>query len=183
MEQKINLEDLSTRVQTAIRDIPNFPKEGIIFKDITPILLDAQLSKDIQTHFIEHARRLQPTAVCAIDSRGFIFGPSIAQALNIPLVLVRKKGKLPGETISYTYTLEYGTSTLELHHNDLPSGSKVLIHDDLLATGGTAAATSELVLKSGGMIAGFSFLVNLSFLPGYEKLKAYTNEIYSLVNY
>lgn len=174
---------LINRVQNSIRDIPDFPKEGIVFKDITPILLDAQLSRDILADFIEHAKTLNPTVVCAIDSRGFIFGPGIAQALDIPLLLVRKKGKLPGETIECTYTLEYGTATLEIHKDDLPECSKVLIHDDLLATGGTAAATASLIQSAGSEVVGYSFLVHLGFLNGGDKLKEYKGSIYSVVEY
>jgi len=177
------VETINERVKSAIRDIPDFPIDGVVFKDITPLVLDAKLSRDISSAFAEHARRLKPDAVCAIDSRGFIFGTGIAQALDIPLILIRKKGKLPGETLSYSYDLEYGSATLEIHKNDLKLGSRVLIHDDLLATGGTTSATAELIKQSGSEVIGFSFIVDLKFLKGEEKISKYSKEIFSLVAY
>lgn len=177
------MESISERVKAAIRDIPDFPIEGVVFKDITPLMLDATLSRDISAAFAEHAKSLKPDAICAIDSRGFIFGTGIAQALDIPLILVRKKGKLPGETIAYSYDLEYGSATLEIHKNDLKPGSRVLIHDDLLATGGTTCATAELIKQSGSEVIGFSFIVDLAFLLGKEKIIKYCNEVFSLVEY
>lgn len=181
---KLNrVENISQRVDKAIRDIPDFPIDGVVFKDITPLMLDAQLSRDISSAFEEHARSLKPDAICAIDSRGFIFGTGIAQALDIPLVLIRKKGKLPGETFSHSYDLEYGSATLEIHKSDLKPGSKVLIHDDLLATGGTTAATAELIKQAGSEVLGFSFIVDLSFLNGKEKILSYADKVFSLVTY
>jgi len=171
------------RVATAIRDIPDFPIDGVVFKDITPLVLDAQLSRDISTAFADQARELMPDAICAIDSRGFIFGTGIAQALDIPLLLVRKKGKLPGETLAYSYDLEYGSATLEIHKNDLKPGSRVLIHDDLLATGGTTAATAEMIKQLGSEVVGFSFIVDLTFLGGRKKIETFSNNIFSLVAY
>ena len=175
--------ELSNRVKEAIRDIPDFPKAGVTFKDITPLLLDAALSRDISTAFATHAKSLKPDAICAIDSRGFIFGTGIAQALDIPLVLIRKKGKLPGETIAFTYDSEYSTATLEIHKNDLKPDSRVLVHDDLLATGGTTCATAELIKQSGSEVVGFSFIVDLSFLEGHERIAKYAEDIYSIVTY
>lgn len=177
------MSSISERVSAAIRDIPDFPIEGVVFKDITPLLIDAQLSRDISTAFAGHAKSLKPDAICAIDSRGFIFGTGIAQALDIPLLLVRKKGKLPGETLAYSYDLEYGSATLEIHKNDLKPGSNVLIHDDLLATGGTTSATAELIKQSGSEVIGFSFIVDLAFLNGADKIKKYSDNIFSLVEY
>jgi adenine phosphoribosyltransferase len=174
---------LSSRVKTAIREVPNFPIQGVSFKDITSLLLDASLSKEVSDRFIEEARKLNIDALCAIDSRGFIYGTSIAQALDIPMILIRKKGKLPGTTIAHSYDLEYGSATIEMHADDLPKGSRVLIHDDLLATGGTAAATAQLIEAAGSEVAGFSFIINLSFLPGHEKISSYASEIFSLVEY
>lgn len=174
---------LASRVKEAIREIPNFPIEGVNFKDITSLLLDASLSKEISDKFIEEARKIKPDALCAIDSRGFIYGTSIAQALDIPMILIRKKGKLPGQTISHSYNLEYGSATIEMHEDDLPKGSRVIIHDDLLATGGTATASAQLIKAAGSEVAGFSFIINLSFLPGYEKISSFTSEIFSLVEY
>lgn len=177
------MSDLSERVRAVIREVQDFPIEGVNFKDITSLLLDASLSKEILAKFIEEAKRVNPDVICAIDSRGFIYGTGIAQALDIPLVLVRKKGKLPGETIEYSYDLEYGSATLEIHKHDLPAGSKVLVHDDLLATGGTASATASLIQKAGSQVIGYSFLINLSFLPGEEIIKEHCEDIFALVEY
>lgn len=177
------MSDLSSRVREVIREVPDFPIKGVNFKDITSLLLDATLSKEILAKFIEEAKRVKPDAICAIDSRGFIYGTGIAQALDIPLILIRKKGKLPGETIEYSYNLEYGSATLEIHKHDLPKGSKVLVHDDLLATGGTAEATASLIEKAGSQVIGYSFLINLTFLPGAEKISKHCDEIYAMVEY
>ncbi len=174
---------LSTRVKDVIRDIPDFPKPGIIFKDITPLFLDAKLSEAISDDFVQHARSLNVNAICGVESRGFLFGTIIAQKLGVPFILIRKKGKLPGTTIAYSYDLEYGSATIEMHHGDLPKGSRVLIHDDLLATGGTAVAAAELVKLAGSEVAAFSFIINLSFLNGEEKLKKHTDEVYHIVSY
>lgn len=177
------MKTINSRVKAAIRDVPDFPIEGVVFKDITPLVLDAGLSRDIAAAFADHARSVQPDAICAIDSRGFIFGTGIAQALDIPLILVRKKGKLPGETIAYSYDLEYGSATLEIHKNDLKPGSRVLIHDDLLATGGTTSATAALIKQTGSEVIGFSFIVDLTFLDGKDKIVEYSTDIFSLVAY
>jgi len=177
------MDNLSKRVKETIREVPNFPIEGVNFKDITSLLLDASLSKEISERFIVEAKKVKPDVLCAIDSRGFIYGTSIAQALDIPMVLIRKKGKLPGKTISHSFDLEYGSATIEMHEDDLPQGSRVLIHDDLLATGGTAKASAELIKAAGSEVAGFSFIINLSFLPGHAQISNYTSEIFSLVEY
>ncbi len=171
---------LENRIKTAIKDVPNFPKEGIVFKDITPLMLDTQLSKDITQAFIDHAKSLQIDLICGLESRGFLFGNSIAQALNVPFVLIRKQGKLPRETASYAYDLEYGSATIEVHREDIASGSRVLIHDDLLATGGTARAAAHLVQELDAKIAGFSFILELAFLDGREKLLPFSDEILAL---
>lgn len=175
--------NLEQRIKEIIKDIPDFPKKGIVFKDITPILLHPELSKAVGNALAEHAKSLNIEAVCGIESRGFIYGSIIAQALDVPFILVRKQGKLPGDTIAYSYSLEYGTATIEVHSGDIPKGAKVLIHDDLLATGGTARAAGELVKRAGGEVAGYSFLVNLTFLNGKERLTSLTPNIFSLTNY
>jgi len=176
-------DSIGQRVKSAIRDVPDFPKEGIIFKDISSIFLDPALSKEIGEEFTREAAKLNPDAICAVDSRGFLFGPIIAQNLNIPLILIRKKGKLPGKTIAASYDLEYGSATIEMHVDDLPVGSKVLIHYDLLATGGTTKAAAELVQKTNSKIVGFSFLLHLGFLDGKNKLQPFSKDIYSMVEY
>lgn len=175
--------NLQQRIKQTIKDVPDFPKKGIIFKDITPLFLEATLSKDITSALTEQAKSLGITAICGIESRGFLFGAMIAQNLGLPFVLIRKKGKLPRKTLATSYALEYGTATIEIHEEDLPPNSKVLIHDDLLATGGTALAAAELVQKAGGQVVGFSFLVELNFLKGREKLNDITNNIFNLVEY
>jgi adenine phosphoribosyltransferase len=174
---------LENDVKALIRDVADFPKPGILFKDITPVFFDAKLCQRIIDFFADEARKNNIEAVCGVESRGFLFGPSIALQLGVPFVPIRKKGKLPGDTISYSYDLEYGSATVEMHTNVLKKEMKVLIHDDLLATGGTAAAGAELVKMQGAQVAGFSFLVDLSFLGGKRNLQHYTKNIVSICNY
>ena len=174
---------LQTRIKSTIKDVPNFPKEGIIFKDITPLLLDSQLSKDITQAFVEHAQSLEIDMICGLESRGFLFGNSIAQALGVPFVLIRKEGKLPRETEAFAYNLEYGSAVVEVHREDIPKGSRVLIHDDLLATGGTAFAAASLIQKLEAEVVGFSFIVELSFLNGKDRITPFSQNICALVKY
>lgn len=176
---------LKDKLDIAIRNVPDFPKPGIQFKDITPIFLDAKLcdeiAESIVNNFLHNHGKID--AVCAIESRGFFIGILIAQKLKIPLFPVRKKGKLPSETKSFTYDLEYGTATLEIHTGVVKPKWNVLIHDDLLATGGTAMAAAELVQMEGGNVAGFSFIAELDFLNGKDKILPYSKNIVSLMNY
>ncbi|MCX6198254.1 MAG: adenine phosphoribosyltransferase [Bacteroidetes bacterium] len=176
---------LKDKLDLAIRNVPDFPKPGIQFKDITPIFLDAKLcdeiAESIVNNFLHNHGKVD--AVCAIESRGFFIGILIAQKLNIPLFPVRKKGKLPAETKSFTYDLEYGTATLEIHTGVVKPKWNVMIHDDLLATGGTAMAAAELVQMEGGNVAGFSFIAELDFLNGKDKILRYSKNIVSLMNY
>lgn len=174
---------LENKIKTVIRDVQDFPKQGIVFKDITPILKDPALCKEIAYAFEDQILHLKPDAIMAIESRGFLFGMIMALHFNIPFIPVRKKGKLPYKTISYSYQLEYGAATVEIHEDAITKGSKVLIHDDLLATGGTAIAAAELVKMQEGEVAGFSFVVALDFLNGVNRLKKYSNNIFSLVHY
>lgn len=173
---------LEENLKSVIRDIPDFPKEGILFKDITPILAQPELCKKIVDHLANELKPLKPGAIACIESRGFFFGPLIAQKLNIPFVPIRKAGKLPYKTKSITYDLEYGSATIEMHEDALDGLDNIIIHDDLLATGGTAIAASDLI-KPYAKIAGYSFLVDLTFLEGAPKLKAYSPNVFSLVNY
>ena len=166
-----------------IRTIPDFPKPGIVFKDITPLMKDTSVNKAIAQAFAENWSKADVDAIVGIESRGFIWGNTVSQMMGIPFVPVRKKGKLPADTFSYQYDLEYGSSVVEIHKDALESGQKVLIHDDLLATGGTAKAASELVKMCGGEVAGFSFIVELSFLGGRNALNGYSANIASLVSY
>jgi adenine phosphoribosyltransferase len=175
--------DLQSRIKASIRDIPDFPKPGILFKDITPVLADAVLCRDIVDGIHEQLKSKKIDGIVGIESRGFLFGMMLAQKFSVPFLPVRKKGKLPFKTYSYEYTLEYGSAVMEMHIDSIPPGKAVLIHDDLLATGGTAAAAAELVKMQGAMITGFSFLIGLDFLNGKEKLHKYSPDILSLVNY
>jgi adenine phosphoribosyltransferase len=169
------------QLENLIRSIPNYPKEGIIFKDITKLLQSAEGLDAAIKKFVEFAKGLGVTKVVGIESRGFIFGGAIAQALNAGFVPVRKPGKLPSKKISESYELEYGTDTIEIHIDAIEPGDKVLMHDDLLATGGTMEAACKMVEKLGGEIVQISFLIELDFLNGREKLTEY--DIKSLINY
>ena len=173
---------VAERVKAAIRDIPDFPKEGIVFKDITPILMDHQLCNDIADAIVNQVKDLDIQAIACVEARGFLFGPIIAQKMKIPFVPIRKKGKLPYKTVSHEYELEYGSAIIEMHEDAVVKGSRVLIHDDLLATGGTAAAAAELIGMYGHPVA-FSFLVDLTFLKGSEVLSKYSKDIFSVVAY
>jgi adenine phosphoribosyltransferase len=164
-----------------IRDIPDFPKPGILFKDITPLLLDADALSSAVTQLADWARPLDVDLVAAAEARGFILGGALARELGVGFVPARKPGKLPHETISAEYILEYGVDALEMHADALADGARVLLHDDLLATGGTAAALAELIEGTGAQIAGCAFLVELAFLGGRERLKGY--DVHTLLSY
>jgi adenine phosphoribosyltransferase len=159
------------RLKSLLRDVPDFPKPGIMFKDITPVLADPVARKEVSAALAAHFRNENIQAVAAVEARGFIFGMLVAEALNVPFIPVRKSGKLPFKKIHYEYALEYGTATLEMHEDALVAGTRVLIHDDLLATGGTAAAAGEMIEKLKGVVAGFSFIIHLAYLPGEKYLK------------
>ncbi len=168
-------------IKRAIRDVPDFPKPGIIFKDITPILQNVEIfQKTIQT-LIQRYQNKNFDKIAGIESRGFLFASALAYALKKSFVLVRKKGKLPWKTVSMPYDLEYGTDTVQMHEDAVHPGDKVLLVDDLLATGGTSAAACELVQKMGGKILECAFVVELDFLKGREKLKGV--EVYSMVHF
>ena len=164
-----------------IRDIPDWPQKGILFRDITPLLADpAALSKAIDL-LCEGYEGGKVDSVGAVDARGFIFGAAVAKKLGVGFIPIRKKGKLPYDTESLTYDLEYGTDTLEIHSDAVGSGEKVLMVDDLLATGGTMSAACSLIEKIGGKVAGVAFLIELGELDGRSKLSGY--EIKSLISY
>jgi len=169
------------RLKCSIRDVPDFPKPGIIFKDITPILTNGQLFRLAVTIFAERYQRKSVERIVAIDARGFIFGGALAHYLGIGLTLVRKKGKLPYESNSVEYELEYGKGTLEMHIDGVEKNQRVVIIDDLLATGGTAEAAARLVEKSGAEIVELAFLVELGFLNGRERLAKYP--VFSAISY
>lgn len=170
-------------IDAHIRSIPDFPKPGINFKDITPLLAQSKASAALLDHFEEVYKDAQLDVLVGIESRGFLFGMALAIRLGIPFVPVRKEGKLPGQIYQYSYDLEYGSSILEIHKDALQEGARVLIHDDLLATGGTAQASAELVKKLGGELAGFCFIIELEGLNGREKLAAYSDNIHSTISY
>jgi adenine phosphoribosyltransferase len=164
-----------------IRDIPDFPKPGILFKDITPLLVDADALADAIDRLVNYARPLNVDFVVAAEARGFILGGAIARDLGVGFVPARKPGKLPHDTISADYILEYGVDAMEMHADALAHGARVLLHDDLLATGGTARALAELVEGTGAKIAGCAFLVELAFLGGRERLAGY--DVHALLSY
>lgn len=174
---------LEQKIKATIRDVPDFPKSGILFKDITPILHDQKLCNEILDVFVGKYADKNIDAIVGIESRGFLFGFALANKLNIPFILVRKAGKLPYKKISHQYDLEYGTAKVEMQVDEIKEGWNVLIHDDLLATGGTAEAAAKLVQMQKGNIAGFAFLVELDFLNGRARLNQYSNNTISLVNY
>lgn len=168
-------------LKDCIRDIPDFPKQGILFRDITTLLKDKKAFKTAVDQMAKKYKNKKIDAVVAVEARGFIFGSILAYKLGAGFVPVRKKGKLPWKTNSVTYELEYGTDTLEMHHDAIEPGGRVLIVDDLLATGGTIKAVTELVKQLNAKIVGIAFLIELTFLKGRQRLKDFP--LYSLVKY
>jgi adenine phosphoribosyltransferase len=164
-----------------VRDVPDFPISGILFRDITPLLQDATALRQAVDQLAEHYVGRRVDLVAAIESRGFIFGAPLAYQLHTGFVPIRKPGKLPAETVSIEYSLEYGTNTLEMHRDAIRPGQRVLVVDDLLATGGSARAAAQLIEGQGGVVVGAAFLVELAFLRGVEKLQGY--EVYSLLRF
>jgi adenine phosphoribosyltransferase len=175
MEQEI------TEIRQTIRDIPDFPKPGIVFKDITPLLNNGPLFRRTIDLLANRYQSRGVDTVLGIESRGFIIGAALAYTLGAGFCIVRKPGKLPYETHSASYELEYGSDTLEVHRDGIRAGSRVLIVDDLIATGGTASATASLVSKLGGEVIEFAFVIELSFLNGRERLKPH--EVFSIIRY
>ena len=174
---------ISEKLDKSIREVPNFPKEGINFKDITTLLLNPELSTEIVDAFIERLKGKKIDAIVGVESRGFLFGFLLANKMKIPFVPIRKVGKLPGETLKFKYNLEYGSAEMEVHKSDIKEGWNVVVHDDLLATGGTACAASELIQQLGAKVAAFAFVISLDYLKGNEKLEKYSKEIISLKRY
>lgn len=163
----------SIDIASYIRDIPGFPKPGIIFKDITPLLADHAALDEAVTLLLEPFAKEKVDAVCGIESRGFIFGSLIANRLGVGFIPIRKAGKLPAETIAESYELEYGQATIEIHTDAIKPGQRVLMVDDLLATGGTMVAACKLVERLGGKVVGCPFVIELAFLPGRKALEKY----------
>lgn len=164
-----------------VRNIPDFPKKGILFRDITPILLDPKLFSQIVNEFVRRLKGKKVDKIVAIESRGFIFGGVIANRLKVGLAIVRKPGKLPYETIKETYQLEYGKDSLEIHKDAIKKGERIVIFDDVLATGGTAKATGNLVKRLGGKVVEYDFLIELTPLKGKDKLKG--TQVFSLIEF
>ncbi len=171
----------AVELRSLIRDIPDFPRPGIGFKDITPLMADADALADAVSRLAGWARPLRVDCVVAAEARGFLLGPALALELGAGFALARKPGKLPYETVSAEYLLEYGAGQLELHTDAVARGRRVLVHDDLLATGGTAAALCELVEQLGGEVVGCDFLVELAFLAGRERLAPH--QVHALLTY
>lgn len=174
---------IESKIKLTVRDVHDFPKPGIVFKDITPILKDPELCREITKALAEQLKEIDIDVVVGIESRGFLFGPQLAQLLNVPFVPIRKVGKLPYKTVRQSYDLEYGSAMIEMHEDALIAGQKVLIHDDLLATGGTVVAASELVMQLGAEVVGYSFIIGLDFLNGRLRLAPYCNKIFFLASY
>jgi adenine phosphoribosyltransferase len=174
-------DSLETRLRAAIRDVPDFPKAGILFKDITPVLADPSLFRATTDAMARPFLSRGITHVVAVESRGFILGGPIAQRLGAGLVPARKRGKLPWRTLREEYALEYGTDILEIHADALPAGARAVIVDDVLATGGTAAAVGALVARSGAQLDGYAFMMALAFLGGRSRLG--TTRVETLLEY
>ncbi len=166
-----------------IREVKDFPQPGILFRDISPIFLSPYLMRRCSQELYRPWEGRGITKVVGIDSRGFLLGPQIAEGLDAGFVMVRKKGKLPPETVSVSYELEYGEATLESVRESIRPGDRVMIHDDLLATGGTALATAQLVKQLGGEVDGFSFIVELTYLDGGQKLREISDNIQALISF
>ncbi len=174
---------IEQQIKDAIRDIPDFPKPGIVFKDITPILKDPALCENIVDAFIENLKGIRIDVIAGVESRGFLFGLTLATRLGVPFIPVRKAGKLPFTIKQKAYKLEYGTAIIEMHVDAFEPGQHILIHDDLLATGGTVTAASELITEMGGIVAGFAFVVGLGFLNGKERIQPWSDNIIVLADY
>ncbi|MFK7901025.1 MAG: adenine phosphoribosyltransferase [Cyclobacteriaceae bacterium] len=160
---------LTEKIRSVIRDVPDFPSKGILFKDITPLLQNASLLQDMVRELTTHAKKVKPDAIAGIESRGFLLGIPLAISLDIPFIPIRKAGKLPYHVLKQSYDLEYGSATIEMHTDALQKGDRVLIHDDVLATGGTAVAAAQLIEQI-GTVVGFSFIAELAFLKGKNRL-------------
>jgi adenine phosphoribosyltransferase len=173
----VGIEDLKAK----IRDVPDFPEPGIVFKDIMPLLADPAALRDVTDLLAEWAQPRKPDLILGAEARGFILGAAVAYKLGCGFVAARRPGKLPWKTVSATYALEYGENTLELHADAISDGARVLVHDDVLATGGTARAICDLATQLGGEIVGVEFVIELAFLEGKQHLEDY--DVHSLITY
>ena len=166
-----------------VRNIPDFPKPGINFKDISPVFQNPKLVNDMVSILADHYKSHNIDGIAGIESRGFLIGVPLAMALEVPFILIRKKGKLPYKTVSHQYNLEYGTAEIEMHIDAVEPNQNILIHDDLLATGGSAAAAAALISKQKANVIGFDFLIELEFLEGRKQLIEYSKNISNFVHY
>jgi adenine phosphoribosyltransferase len=164
-----------------IRDVPDFPTEGVVFKDLMPLIADPDYFAETIGQLSDWARPREPDLIFGAEARGFIFGAALAYALHAGFIAARKPGKLPRETVEATYALEYGTDSLQVHRDAVPPGARVIVLDAVLATGGTAHAKVELVESLGGVVAGLLFVIELDFLGGRERLEGY--DVHSLIHY
>jgi adenine phosphoribosyltransferase len=174
--------ELIRKLEDTIENTPDFPIPGIQFKDISPIFLNPKLYEDVIADLVSFSKG-KVDAVCGIESRGYLFGIAIAVALEVPFILIRKKGKLPPPVVSEKYDLEYGSAEIDTREGHIKKGQRILIHDDLLATGGTTEAAAKLVEKQGATVSQFSFLIGLKELKGDERLKKFGAEIYHILEY
>ncbi len=170
-------------IKEYILDVPDFPKPGILFKDIMPLFEHVDVRNEVLNHLISKAKDFKPEVIVGIESRGFFFGMLMAHALNIPFIPIRKKGKLPGELLSQSYDLEYGTDHMEVQSEVITKYKRILIHDDVLATGGTCEAAAKLCSYDTNVTLAFSFLMNLTFLNGEKKINSFTENISSVLTY
>lgn len=174
---------IEQKIKERVRSVQDFPKKGVDFKDITTLFKDPDLYHEVVEAMIERVDHLEIDAIASIESRGFLFGFLLASRLNKPFIIIRKKGKLPADTVSQSYDLEYGTTTIEMHKDAITPGQKVLIHDDLLATGGTVLAAKELIKQLEGVVTGYAFVIELEYLGGRKRLTEPSVEVISLANY
>ncbi len=174
---------IEQKLRATVRDVLDFPKPGIVFKDITPILQDPLLCREVVSAFREQLKDIELDVVVGVESRGFFFGMMLAESLNLPFVPIRKPGKLPYTTIQQSYDLEYGSSTIEIHKDAFAKGTRVLLHDDLLATGGTIIAASKLIERMGGSVSAMAFVISLDFLGAKDHLSNYSEKVISLISY
>ncbi len=178
-----SMKTLSESIKSAIVDVHDFPKPGIVYKDITPIFQDPVLSNRILDELADHYRDQNIEGVAGLESRGFLFGMPLALRLGVPFILIRKKDKLPRKRYTINYDLEYGQNVIEMHIDSVAAGQRILIHDDVLATGGTASAAAKLIQLAQGEVAGFSFLIELSFLKGEDALAQYSKHILTFARF
>ena len=171
------------QIKEYILDVPDFPKPGILFKDIMPLFENTDVRNEVLKHLISQAEEFNPDVIVGIESRGFFFGMLMAHTLNIPFIPIRKQGKLPGTLLSQSYELEYGTDHMEIQADTITKYKRILIHDDVLATGGTCEAAAKLCMYSDNVTLAFSFLMHLTFLNGEKKINPFTENISSVLTY